>query len=84
MLTQAAVLASPLLPGEQGVEGPRRGRGPVVQDVHQGGLPPARQRLRLPVLEEHPARLQELCQSRALQLEGGPGLPMRGLKKRNM
>lgn len=42
----------------------------MVQDVHEGGLPPGRQRVRLPLLEEHAARLQELGQNCALQLEG--------------
>lgn len=71
MLTQSTVTLSNLLPGEQGMESPCRGRRPVVQDVHEGGLSPGRQRVRLPLLEEHAARLQELGQNGVLQLEGG-------------
>ena len=71
MLTQSTVALSNLLPGEQGMEGPGRGRRPVVQDVHEGGIPPGRQRVRLPLLEEQPEGLQGLGQSCVLQLEGG-------------
>lgn len=74
MLTQSTVTLSNLLPGEQGMESPCRGRRPVVQDVHGGGLPSGCQRVRLPLLEKHAARLQELGQSGVLQLEGGLGL----------
>ena len=71
MLTQSTAALSNPLPGEQGMESPCRGWRPVVQDVHAGGLPPGRQCVRLPLLEEHAAGLQELGQDRALQLEGG-------------
>lgn len=70
MLTQATVMLSNLLPGEQGLEGPRRGRCSVVQDVPEGGALSERQCVRLPLLEEHAARLQELGQDHSLQLEG--------------
>lgn len=53
------------------MESPCRGRCPVVQDVHTGGLSSGRQSVRLPLLEGRAARLQELRQSRARQLEGG-------------
>lgn len=43
----------------------------MVQDVQEGGLPPGGPRVRLPLLEEHAARLQELGPDRQLQLEGG-------------
>lgn len=46
----------------------------MVQDVHEGGLSSGCQRVRLPLLEEHAARLQELGQKGVLQLEGGPEL----------
>ncbi len=74
MLTQSAVTLSNPLPGEQGMESPRGGRRSVVQDVHRGGLSSGCQRVRLPLLEEHAARLQELGQDGALQLEGGSEL----------
>ena len=74
MLTQSTVTLSNPLPGEQGMESPRGGQCSVVQDVHQGGLSSGCQRVRLPLLEEHAARLQELGQNSLLQLEGGPSL----------
>lgn len=71
MLTQTTVMLSNLLPGEQGMESPRRGWRSMVQVVPEGGLPPGCQRLQLPLLEEHSARLQERGQECPLQLEGG-------------
>lgn len=73
MLTQSAVTLSNLLlllPGEPGMESPRRGQRPVVQNMHKGRFSPGRQRVGLPLLEEHAARLQELSQNCVLQLEG--------------
>lgn len=70
MLTQTTVVLSNLLPGEQGMESPRGGWRSVVQVVPKGRLPPGCLRVQLPLLEEHPARLQELGQNCPLQLEG--------------
>lgn len=41
----------------------------MVQVVREGGLSSRRERVRLPLLEEHAERLQELRQICALQLE---------------
>lgn len=63
-------MLSNLLPGEQGMESPRGGWRSVVQVVPEGRLPPGCLGVQLPLLEGHPARLQELGQSCPFQLEG--------------